>query len=239
MKKSILILLTFCVLQACETAEQSTSVEHFGILREIMMQQKLEANANLMDLNGKSNTYALGALEGLSGEILILDGKPLNGLAKQGQLKINRSFDYKATLLVMTQVKDWHKVSLEGMIENNSDLQALVAREAEKRGINTDEAFPFLLKGDFEEIEWHVINAAEATAQNHDAYKAAGLKGKGGYSGASILGFYSNQHEGVFTHHGSYLHMHFVNDEETEMGHVDNLKNDRKVELWLAKTVSK
>ena len=115
----------------------------------------------------------------------------------------------------------------------------MVFREAQRLGINTDEAFPFMLKGNIDSIEWHVINAKEAIAQNHDAYKAAGLKGTGQYKAASVLGFYSNQHEGIFTHHGSYLHMHFINEEESVMGHVDALKNDGSLSLWLPKMKSK
>lgn len=232
-------LLGLSILAACDNPMQTVSVEHYGVLREIMREQKLEVNANLLDYESIANLYALGALEGLSGEILILDGKPLHSYSKEGSLVIDRSFNWKATLLVASQVSAWEAVKIDTVINENSDLQAMVFREAQRLGINTDEAFPFMLKGNIDSIEWHVINAKEAIAQNHDAYKAAGLKGTGQYKAASVLGFYSNQHEGIFTHHGSYLHMHFINEEESVMGHVDALKNDGSLSLWLPKMKSK
>lgn len=239
MKKLLAALSIIFTLSACDSAVQTVSVEHHGVLREIMREQKLDVNADLSDYKSVSNLYALGALEGLSGEILILDGKPLHSYSKEGSLQMDRSFDRKATLLVTSQVSAWESIKIDAVINEISDLQAVVFREAERLGLNTDEAFPFMLKGSIDSIEWHVINAKEATAQNHDAYKAAGLQGKGQYEAASVLGFYSNQHEGIFTHHGSYLHMHFINDGESVMGHIDALKNDDSLVLLLPKTKSK
>jgi len=239
LKKLISALLVLSILTACDSTIQTISVEHHGVLREIMREQKLDVNADLLDYESVSNLYALGALEGLSGEILILDGKPLHSYANEGSLVIDRSFNWKATLLVTSQVTAWESFKIDAIINENSDLQALVFKEAQRLGINADEAFPFMLKGSIDSIEWHVINAKEATAQNHDAYKAAGLKGTGQYKDARVLGFYSNQHEGIFTHHGSYLHMHFINEEESVMGHVDALKNDGSLSLWLPKMKSK
>ena len=36
-----------------------------------------------------------------------------------------------------------------------------------------------------------------------------------------LLGFYSQQHEGVFTHKNKFIHVHFVN--ENNAGHLDDL----------------
>ncbi|OEK03365.1 hypothetical protein BFP97_18360 [Roseivirga sp. 4D4] len=239
MKKNIFIVSAIFSLLACQSPSENPTVEHFGVLREIMMEQKLEANADLADYRQSPNLYAIGALEGLSGEVLVIDGDPLNGLAQKGDLLMDRTFDRKATLLITSQVEEWYKVKLDQVINDHGDLQALIAKEAEQAGVNIDKAFPFMLVGDFDHIEWHIINAAEAKAQNHDAYKEAGLQGVGDYANARVLGFYSSQHEGVFTHHGSFLHMHFIDGSERVMGHVDALRNDGSIELWLPKVKSK
>lgn len=49
-----------------------------------------------------------------------------------------------------------------------------------------------------------------------------------------IVGFFSTQHKGVFTHHDSYVHMHLITKDESKMGHVDELEI-RKLKLYLPK----
>lgn len=235
MKSVYLIISSVLILSACDSGMSQWKVENHGVLREIMREQKIGANADLQDYSDLSNLYAMGALEGLGGEILVLNSEPLNSMAKNGALVFDKSFDQKATLLVYSQVKDWERISIKATISNMEELQALIAKEAAAYGLNTSEAFPFMLKGDFQSIAWHVINAKEAEEQSHEAYKKAGLKGEDGFESAQILGFYSERHEGVFTHHGSYLHMHFINSDQTIMGHVDGLVNEGELELWLPK----
>lgn len=40
----------------------------------------------------------------------------------------------------------------------------------------------------------------------------------------TILGFFSKRHQGVYTHHDSFVHLHFLTDLKTETGHVDAIK---------------
>ncbi|NJN42789.1 MAG: hypothetical protein HC811_11715 [Flammeovirgaceae bacterium] len=71
MKKYILIVIA---LMGCSAPENS-SVNVTGNLRAIMLENKTEATINLNDLPRQSDLFAIGAIEGLSGEILIMDGK--------------------------------------------------------------------------------------------------------------------------------------------------------------------
>lgn len=230
----LLIAVSSCTGK--KAPEVPVEVSHYGVLREIMMEQKLEANADLGDLRDTPNLYALGALEGLAGEILILDSQPLNGLASKGELSFDKTFDRKATLLVSAQVPAWQELSLQLEPVNLAELQTIVKDAAKQLSIDTEEAFPFMIKGSLKQVDWHVINAAEAEIQNHDAYKKAGLQGESQEIKGELLGFYSEKHEGVFTHHGSYLHMHFVNADETEMGHVDELMIEGEIVLLFPET---
>lgn len=235
MKNFYLIISITVIVSACGSGNDNWKVENHGVLREIMREQKIDANADLKDYDNLPNLYALGALEGLAGEVLVLNGRPLNSMARNGSLVFDKSFDQKATLLVASRVKSWETLSIKAPFNNLQELQTLIAKEAAAYGIKTSEPFPFMLKGDFQSIAWHVINAKEAEEQSHEAFKKAGLKGESSFQSAKVLGFYSEQHEGIFTHHGSYLHMHFINSDETVMGHVDDLVNDVEFELWLPK----
>ena len=39
----------------------------------------------------------------------------------------------------------------------------------------------------------------------------------------NIIGFYSQKHQGVFTHHDSYLHLHLITKDGRWMGHLDRV----------------
>jgi acetolactate decarboxylase len=38
-----------------------------------------------------------------------------------------------------------------------------------------------------------------------------------------MVGFFSRKHKAIFTHHDSYFHAHFISDDRTIMGHVDEV----------------
>ena len=226
-----LLVAIACNLQA----QQQVAVEHYGVLKEIMREQKIDANVDLSKFKGIPNFYAIGALAGLAGEVLIRDGKVINGIATKGDLRIERDFDKSATLLVTSEVQEWVEISININVQNLESIQTIIEKEAKRLGLNTNEAFPFMIKGKVKNIDWHVINASEATEQSHEAFKKAGISRSTENVNGEILGFYSEQHEGIFTHHGSFLHVHYVNAAETEMGHVDNLVINGEVKLLLPK----
>lgn len=236
LKQYIPVIILAVSFSACQPGNIGFEVQHHGVLREIMMQQKLQANADLSEFSNTPNLYALGALEGLSGEIMIVDSRPSYSIADAEGVSVEGGFNKKATLLVTSQVAEWSEMPLDISWLGLETLQAMIKEAAIQSGLSTDQPFPFMLKGNFDKVDWHIINAARAEQQNHDAYKEAGASGSTAGANGQILGFYSESHEGVFTHHGSYVHLHFINDDKSLMGHVDDLSINGKVSLLLPKT---
>ncbi len=230
-----IIVLTLAACTNQHTSNGNFTVEHYGMLREIMMEQKMQSRIDLSTLKQVENLYALGAMDELRGEILIIDGQPVNSRANDGSLTIDTSFNSGAALLVKTEVKEWKVIEVDLDVSGLKQLENRIAALADQNEIDVDLPFPFQIIGTANRLEWHVINAADATERNHDAYKEAGLSGTEIQSEVQILGFYSNQHEGVFTHHGSYIHLHFVNQDRTKMGHVDELEFNGPIQLLLPK----
>lgn len=64
----------------------------------------ISAQADLTDFKNTQHFYALGAMENLKGEILILDSKPFISSVQDQELAISNSFDHKAALLVYASV---------------------------------------------------------------------------------------------------------------------------------------
>ena len=232
--KKHLFIMSLILLTSCQV-QRSVHVNHYGVLREIMRENKLNANIDLKDLANSDNLYALGAVEGLAGEILILNGNAYHSRVQNNDLTIKRGFDLQATLLVSSEVEAWTAMKLDLEWLDLAALQRHLKEAAKQKGIDTSEPFPFRIQGDFDQLGWHVINAPEAEEKNHDAYKASGLEGSESNISGEILGFYSEQHEGVFTHHGSYLHMHWLSEDKKLVAHIDELSHNGKITLLLPK----
>ena len=179
----------------------------------------------LWDLD-PNHLYALGAVENLKGEILILDGRPYVSSEKEGDVHIDESYNHAATLLVASYVEAWDSVLVEG------ELEDFISTAANSHGLDIEKPFPFLLKGDFDQIKWHVINWPEGDqVHTHEKHQTSGPHGVLKNQPAVVLGFFSKHHQGVFTHHSTHLHMHVKCNREGIAGHVDELKPGK--EVWL------
>jgi len=213
-----------------------TAVEHRGALRNIVHNGDVSAVVDLESLAEIEGLYALGAGEGLRGEIVILDGRPFTSSVSDGEMVMDTSFRGKATLLVYAQVLEWQEHDVPPAVSTGESLTEFVTATAEAQGISVDEPFPFLIKGRFGLVEWHVVDWPPGdTVHTHDKHKASGLSGWLEDTTVTILGFYSSKHHGVFTHHTTNVHMHMVTADERLAGHVDSLSRIGPVSLWLPK----
>ncbi len=237
MNKTIAILLTLSLFgcQSQQTAER-VDVQIHGKLKEIMMQNQLQSRIDLNEIELNSKRYGLGALAGLEGEIMILEGKPFISKAIEGQVLMESSRDYGAALLVSSEVEEWTTTNLKSLSDLGS-LEKLIEEKAKEENLKTEGIIPFMIKGKINRIEWHIINAVEATEASHEAYKSSGKEDVSKSEEVEILGFFSKKHEGVFTHHGSFLHLHFINKNRTIMAHVDELMSQNEAQLFLPKSL--
>ena len=49
----------------------------------------------------------------------------------------------------------------------------------------------------------------------------------------SILGFYSEHHQGIFTHHSSFVHMHVKAGDDKIAGHLETIELEPGARLLL------
>lgn len=232
------LLLVFAgltgVFAGCEQ-QTNTSVVYSGALMSIMGGD-LKATTSLKDLEDLQNLYALGAAEDLKGEIQIFDGKSVNSFVKNHKLEIDTSFDRRAALLVSTQVSEWEKIQIPKDLDTKEAFEKFVATVAKKSGFG-EEPFPFRIKGGVKSLDWHVIDwDGSDKVHTHQKHQESGLKGTLENDQVEIIGFYSENHQGVFTHHSTFIHMHFKTENATIAGHVDDLKLNGKAILLLPKS---
>ena len=225
MKRLYQYIILVALLSSCRQEQQQTGlVEHYGVLREIMMELKLEANVDLADLKDKANLYALGALEGLSGEVMVLDGKAYKtSISEQNETITDQNMSGGASLLVTAQVEEWTEVTINTVLHNISELEAQLKELARQNGIDTNRPFPFMLEGEISYLKSHVINAPGASERSHEAFKQSGVVTESNGKESIILGFYSEQHQTVFTHHDSFIHAHALRGNPVYAAHVDEI----------------
>ncbi|TNE53844.1 MAG: decarboxylase [Bacteroidetes bacterium] len=244
MKHSILLFTVGLLFVSCSQSEdnpqntikQSTKfeVKYFGALKNMMHQGDISAKFDLGDLEGTKNLYAIGALENLKGEIQIFNGETFNSFVQDSIVAIDKAFNKKATLLVYSVVERWKSYNIPDDIVTYEQLEKHIASVAKKNGINIEKAFPFLIEGKALEFDWHVINWKDGdTEHSHEKHVNSGLNGTKYNQQVELLGFYSDSHHAVFTHHTTNMHIHVKTGDGKLAGHVDALTLGKDMVLKL------
>lgn len=234
---AILSFTLFLLTTSCgESTPQGITipVEYAGALKNIMRKGDLSANIDLATLRDKPGLFALGALTDLKGEVLVLGSEPYMASVRQDSLRIDQTFDRSATLLVYSMVEKWEQQAVPIQVRTKADLEAYLVKAAKEQGINTDAPYPFRLIGKVASVDWHVINWKEGDREHsHEKHISSGLHGTLVDTAVEILGFYSEHHRAVFTHHTTNIHMHFKTADGQIVGHADDLELAAGMQLLL------
>lgn len=216
-------------------ADQSEVVS-YGAYREMIQQRKTDGVVELQAALPAVNGYAVGAVEHGSGEITLLDGKLYldYGADGMGNSVHTTPQGEKAVLLAVSEVEQWQSVVIEEPLDQE-DLFMEILGLAMDAELDIDKPFPFLLEGNFSELEIHVINK-----RNPD-FTGPGSKVKFYHQHreqrnnqqATIVGFYSALKQGVYTHPGESWHLHAVIEDENIGAHVDGIASGTNIILKL------
>ncbi|TVP53354.1 MAG: hypothetical protein EA349_13910 [Halomonadaceae bacterium] len=174
----------------------------------------------LSDLKETPHLYGVGPKAGLDGEVTVINGEFHIARVLDGAIRVDNEPSGKASFLVWAQVSEWQSgVVLGESIKGERELQRRIRELAEQAGVNTQEPFPFLIDAEVDSLRYHVL--APPDSENPDAgHKQAALYGTLDGTQVQIIGFYSTEHEGVFTHRNSAIHLHVVGPDD-HSGHVD------------------
>jgi acetolactate decarboxylase len=193
-----------------------------GSIRDAIMMGKRDALLDLRTLKGKPHLWGLGALEGLSGEATIADGRC--ALARVGEghtVQVTESYDGRVPFFVWAEVPAWQTVPVPPDILTYAELETFVGEAAKRAGLTR--AFPFAIRGQPKQIEFHVIDAKPETAPGMAALQIAQIQFEALRRQATLVGFWSSSHQGIFTMQGSNMHVHFQTEDNTISGHVQSL----------------
>ena len=243
--KYLIILLGVFSVASCGTDKKETGdkesnkfrVEYYGALKNMMHKGDISAKVDMEGFENSKHFYALGALENLKGEVQIFDSKPFNTMVVDSTLSFDNSFSKKATLLVYASIDKWKSINIPDNIVTYEQLESYVEQSAKENQIQIDEPFPFLIEGTPKSFDWHVINWKDGDIEHsHDKHISSGLNGTIENRQVEMLGFYSDSHHAIFTHHTTNMHIHVKTVDNKIAGHVDGLILGQRMILKLPDT---
>lgn len=240
-KLTALLILLNLILIGCnfnektseETETNSTSeVKIAGAMKNVMWKGELDGVIKLDSIKNKKGLYGLGPLSFMRGEILIDNGRAyISKVESDSTIIVEENFEEEAPFFVYANATEWEEVELPSGIKNLKDLERFIDKKTREQ----KRPFVFKLEGIPTSAVIHIQNLPEGTKVNSPA---DAHQGQVSYEleneTVSIVGFFSTTHQGVFTHHDSFLHMHLLSEDHQKMGHLDSLTfGDEKMKLYL------
>lgn len=241
-KKNILMLpmlLSLTILAGCASEESPSGeptdtgmnepqteyrddVTVIGEMRNVMWNGELAGIIDLQTLSGREHLYGLGPVEYLRGEILILDGISYKStVVSDTEMHVETTFDMKAPFFGYATIAEWTEHDLPASVQTIPQLEEYLA----EAGDSLSHPFMFKLLGMVDEALIHIVNLPEGTevsspAEAHQGQIDYPLQNEK----VDILGFYSTEHQRIFTHRDSFVHMHLITADRQKMGHLDEVK---------------
>ncbi len=208
-----LLTMSGCAIES-PTAIPVTQV---GNMREVMRMGQSEARQSLASVVERDGAIAVGALEGLRGEITIMDGKVWVARPEASALRVSqdsKDTQDSATLLTFAHVSKWKSIPIR-ISATGSHVDDFIKAEATKLGLDTTSPIPFVIEGKTSDIAIHVINgycpiANDPSTMDDQPWRWDSESSESDQHHVQIVGFYAPDAVGEMTHHGTSIHAHAI-----------------------------
>ena len=219
--RSITFLLSLLILASCVQQSGKSTIKVAGAMKNVMWKGELEAIIHLDTITNKTGLYGVGPLEGLRGELLIVNGTTYaSHVLNDSMMMVEVDSKAGAPFLVYGNQTQWKELPLDNRVHNLDNLEQFM-NEHSKQFTNP---FLFRLEGVIQSANIHVQNLPEGS-EVHSPKEAH--QGQTNFHVNSetvdIIGFYSTKHHGIFTHQNSNMHLHIITKDRSKMGHLDAL----------------
>jgi len=209
------------------------SLSFVGSQRQTIMTGDRAAHLDLHTLRGRPHLYGIGPIQGLTGEVTIADSRP--SLARVGAdhlVHVTESFEAGMPFFVWAEVPAWQTQDMPEL-PTYANVESFVGQAGAKAGLT--QAFPFVMTGRPELIDFHIVNATPDTPPGMEAHQKIQIPFELTDQDVKLVGFWSSQHQGVFTPMGTNIHTHFQALDNKVSGHVQGLKLGQGMTLSLPK----
>lgn len=223
LKKSLLSLCLSLLVLACQTKQRPAPQVHVvGAMKETMWSGQLQGKVLPDTIADREGLYGLGPNSYLRGELLLKEGRSyLSTVTSDSSMKVEENPAVSAPFFVYSRVSKWEELTLPEQVQDIPALQDFIDQQSR----DLPRPFAFKLKGEVKAARIHIQNLPEGTKVSSPA---EAHQGQVDYvlndEAVEVIGFFSTEHQGVFTHHDSWLHMHLMTTDEQQMGHLDALQ---------------
>ncbi len=246
------LILASIALAATLVWAQPMGFKHFGHFMHMMHTGETAGQVQLSRLDTSTGVWGVGALADLKGEIIQVDGKLLVSLGSDAQGKVNPPKPHdSAVLWASAKVTQWVSAKVPSDM-NQAQFEAFAKEQAKAQKLDLEQPFVFRVSGDYAHLIWHVVTGEKSTGGGgHVAHSQGAQGGHGGghanqqsgmkvfrnpQANGQLVGVYSGaQLEGVVSHPGERFHVHYINNDMTMSGHVDQYSVLAGATLWLPK----
>jgi len=230
--KIIIVVISVVVLTACNTVQKKSipinnypDIHIVGAMKDVMWKGELHSKINIDTISNKKNLYGLGPQSYLTGELLLLDGKSyVSKVISDSTMMVQETSKTSAPFFVYANVAKWKEFEVPIDIKDMASLESFIDEKSEK----AERPFAFKIQGTIKRAKIHVQNLPKNTQvsspqEAHQGQTDYELKGEK----VEIVGFFSTEHQTIFTHHDTFIHMHLITEDRTKMGHLDEVEIDR------------
>jgi len=245
MRRSFSLLFAAMTLAASAAVAQVQDFKHYGNFKHMVHSGDTKGQVLLSEVPVGKGVWGVGALAGLKGEIIQIDGKLLVSLGTdpKGTVHSPKATD-SAVLWASAKVTDWESVKVPTDM-TQAQFEAFVTQQAASRKHDLTQPFVFRVTGHYTHLIWHVVTgerpsgdaAHKGAHTGHGGQSAsAAHSGHGGHanhqtgmklfrsplSAGQLVGVYSGDKlEGIISHPGEKFHLHYIDNDLTVSGHVD------------------
>lgn len=203
-------------------SNSSVNFQIVGAMKNVMWKGDLTGRISLDTISDYNGLYGLGPQSYLTGELLINNGITyLSRVTSDSTMTVEKRYDVSAPFFVYANVNEWRSEILPSNIESITDLERFI----DEKTNSNQRPFAFKLTGQISKAKIHIQNLPEGAKVSSPAEAHQGqIQYELQNESVEIVGFFSKEHKGVFTHHDSFLHMHLITADESKMGHLDELE---------------
>ena len=233
MFRNAIYILFVIFLVSCTSSTSKSSVKVVGEMKDVMWKGDLKGKIATDSLNSKE-TYGLGPIEFLKGEIVVFEGQSyVSKVVDSISHEVSKVPSVSAPFFVYSSNSDLKIVKFNRKNYTLKELEEYVNL------VYKDYDQPLLIRidGIFENIKVHSVNLPEGkkVSSPDEAHQGLTQYDFKNISG-SLIGFFSRHHKAVFTHHDSFFHSHFISDDRKVLGHIDETNfNSTNVTLKVSK----
>ncbi|MBO3117187.1 acetolactate decarboxylase [Winogradskyella sp. DF17] len=195
-----------------------------GAMKDAMWKGELYPKVLLDTIDNKEGLYGIGPKSYMRGELMIINGKTYQSIIDdKNNLRVEEQYGLSAPFFVYANASVWDTLVLPKTVKTIKSIEHFIATKHH-------DSFPIVFKllGKIAKAEIHVQNLPEGT--NVSSPKEAHV-GQRQFlienQEVVVIGFYSKTHQGIFTHHDAYSHMHLITKDTKYMGHLDDITIDQ------------